>query len=157
MRRITAILLATLIIAGCDGTFRTRPFFSDVCNKDVTGYTGTASLYADAKLVVIPISEIRADTEWRFILEPRLLRSANSTEDFKDKQVTITGKRAEDAWINSAGPGGNQIQGTFNSATNNMLAACVNIPVNTPEGTEYYYEVNVVDVGTLDPRARVDR
>ncbi len=158
MQRITAILLTALIIAGCDGTFRTRTFNSAVCNKEVTGFTATAILYADSKLVVIPISNIRPDTEWRFILEPRLLGSADSTEDFKDKTVTITGKRSpDDDWINTAGPGGTAITGTFNSATNNMLTACVNIPANTPDDTQYYYVVDIVDVGELDPRARVRR
>ncbi len=158
MQRIIWILLATIIIGGCDGTFRTRTFVSSVCGGEVTGFTATAILYADSKLVVIPISEIRPNTEWRFILEPRLLRSSKSTEDFKDKVVTITGKRAEDAWINSAGTGaGGAITGTFNSATDHMLRACVNIPVNTAEDTEYQYMVAVDDIGDLDPRAKVKR
>ena len=155
MQRLTTVLLATLIMAGCDGTFHSRSFYSDACGKEVVGYTHTVVLYTDSKLAVIPISKIRPDTEWRFYLAPKLLRKADTGDRYEDNVVTITGKRAQDSWINTAGEGGGAITGTFQA--DRILTGCVNIPTNTPDGTEYYYIVEVDEIGVLDPRGRVKR
>lgn len=150
------ILVVAVIFAACDGTFRSRPFESTVCGGQVAGYTATIVAYADSSLIVIPLSKIHLNTEWRFVLVPKILGKSLSGEDYKDKIVTIKGKRPEDAWINTAGPSGGAITGTFETADDNMLTACVNIAPEPALGTAYYYVVEVEDVGTLDPRADIN-
>ena len=168
MRRILPILVITAFFAGCatDGKFHSRNFTSTVCGGPVSGYTVTFIAYGDAKLLVIPLSKIRVNTEWRFILKPLQLRKSVSTVDYKAQIVTITGKNAAADWINSAGPGagtgnwagtgaGGPISGTYNGATNNTLTACVKNLPNPAVGTAVYFNVDVGNVGRLDPRANV--
>ncbi len=168
MRRILLILVITVISAGCatDGRFHKKIFTSTICGGEVSGYSVTYVAYGDAKLLVIPLSKIRVNTEWRFILQPLQLRKSVSTVDYKAQTVTITGKNAADAWINTAGPGagtgiwvgtgaGGSITGTYDGAANHTLTACVKNLPNTAVGTAIHFNVDVVTVGRLDPRANV--
>jgi len=151
MPRIMTILLVSVIFAGCDGTFRSRGFQSTACNAQVEGYTATFIAYGDSKLVVIPLSDIRPDTEWRFILRPLSVGDVNP-DVYKNALVTIKGKRfpGDDDWI--------EVSGTYNGTANDKhtLRECVKPPVAT-DGTTYTFLVNVAGVGELDPRGRIKR
>jgi len=152
MPRLITVLLISVIFAGCDGTFRSRPFQSAACNARVEGYTATYVAYGDSKLVVIPLSKIHENTEWRFILRPLDIGNARSGIDFKNLMVTIKGKRSPgpDDWID--------VSGTYNgsAADKHTLVECVKPPVGLT-GTEYTYLVTVEEVGKLDPRGRISR
>jgi hypothetical protein len=154
MRKILAIISVSVLFSGCctNGSFCKGRIASAACGGDVDGYTHTAVAYGDGKLVVIPISQIIVDTEWRFILAPVTL--PGDPIDYRTAAVTITGKTGDDVWIDTAGPSNTPITGDF--ATDTILTACVKgLPVSVV-GTEYEFEVNVTGVGTLDPRGRVN-
>jgi len=156
MPRIIIILLAIALLAGCvNGRFNSKVIPSAACGSNVDGYTVTYIGYGDSKLVIIPLSKIRLDTEWRFILKPIQLGKSVSGDDYKDKIVKITGKRPADAWIDTAAAGGNQISGTYNGSVDHTLSACVKILPVPAVGTPVYFVVDVQDIGTLDPRADV--
>ncbi len=156
MPRTLITLLATALLAGCvNGRFHEKVIPSAACGGNVSGYSVTYIGYGDSKLVVIPLSKIRVDTEWRFILKPIQLGKSVSGDDYKDKIVRITGKRPLDAWLDTAAAGGNEISGTYNGAADHTLAACVKIVPVPAVGTPVYFVVEVQDIGTLDPRADV--
>jgi len=165
MRRILTILLVTALFVGCaDGKFRSKIIPSAACGGTVDGYTVTYIAYGDSKLVVIPLSIISDQTEWRFILRPLKIGKSGSVDDYKGKKVTITGMSPADpplppdhnSWIDTAGTApGNEISGTYNGAADHMLTACVKGLPDTTRGTTYKFVVDVQDVGTLDPRADV--
>ncbi len=138
-----------------DGAFCEGLFNSAACGGEVEGYTWTAVAYGDSKMLVVPLSHIKNNTEWRFILKPVNLSTDPPLADYDNATVTITGKTAADAWINTAGPGNTLITGNF--ATNNTLTACVKGLPNTDVGTDYSYIVDIVSVGRLDPRGRVEK
>lgn len=135
-----------------DGAFCKDDFNSVACGTPVSGYTHTAVVYGDSKMLVIPISQIKEDTEWRFILAPVTL--PGDPIDYRTAAVTITGKNVDDVWIDTAGPSNTPITGSF--ATDTMLTACVKGLPTSVVGTEYNFEVKVTGVGTLDPRGRVN-
>lgn len=154
------ILLVAALFAGCstDGKFRKKTFNSTVCGGTVSGYSVTYVAYGDAKLLVIPLTKIRNDTEWRFILKPLKLRKSVSGNDYGGSKVTITGKATpgNNDWINTAGTGpGDEISGTYNGAADHTLRACVKIMPAPALHESFYFAVDVEDVGTLDPRADV--
>lgn len=161
MRRVLITLVVTTLFTGCciftrDGGFCKKGIFSPACAGDSTGYTRTVVAYGDSALVVVPLSNIRNKTEWRFILAPdNIRRSEKGKGYYNDKKVTITGKvdllnPGHNDWINTAGPGATEISGTFKD--DKVLTACVK-PPNPMSGNKYYYDVKVEDVGILDPRA----
>jgi len=134
-----------------DGNYCTKNFHSVACNTQVDGYTHTAVVYGDSTMTVIPISKIKENTEWRFILAP--VTHPSDPNNYETAAVTITGKNANDLWIDTAGPSGTLITGDF--ATDKILTACVKGLPNSAVGAEYFFEVNVAGVGTLDPRGHV--
>lgn len=158
MRNVLTILVVSMLFAGCctfrpDGGFCKKGFASGACGGPVTGYTGTVVAYGESSMVVVPISHIRENTEWRFILRP-----IGNSATLENATVTITGKvppaPGDNAWINTAGPGATIISGSYNGAANHMLTACVKPPV--PDEASYYYIVDIDGVGVLDPRADID-
>lgn len=157
MRRILAIVLVTALFSGCvNGRFQEKPILSDACEGTVEGFTITYIAYGDSKLVVIPVSQIRNQTEWRFVLKPLTVGKSDSGNDYKDSLVTITGKRAEDVWLDTAAPGSVLVSGTYNNATDHMLTACVNILPTPQTNDHFFFIVDVQDIGTLDPRADIN-
>ena len=157
MRKALALIAVLVFISGCctDGNFCKNSIHSAACAGPVDGYTLTAVAYGDSKLLVVPLSDIRNDTEWRFILKPLKRRTDPAGSDYDNATVTISGKGASDAWINTAGPGNSPISGTL--ASDGMLTACVKNLPDTTIGSEYSYIVHVDTVGTLDPRGRVEK
>jgi hypothetical protein len=148
------MLVVTVISAGCatDGRFRSVSITGGPCG-DVSGYTVTGIAYADSKLVVVPVSRIRADTEWRFYLRP--VTNPNDPDNYRDATVTIKGKfpatnppPERNDWIDVAG----SWSGT--NTPGHYLVECV--PETVTEGEEFEFLVDVEFVGELDPRAKVD-
>ena len=142
MLKIIWILLATMLLAACDGKFIKR----SVTNRcDTTGWTLTAVHYGDSRIVVIPISEIVKDAEFRFELLPA--SKTTDSKDYKDVEVKIRGKRSpDDDWFE-------EISAKATDGVGALWTCIDGASLNT--GDDAYYEVEVVGVGTLDPRAKI--
>lgn len=152
MHKILMTLSVAIIVAGCatDGRFRSVSIVGGPCG-DVSGYTVTGIAYADSKLIVVPVSRIRADSEWRFYLRP--VTNPTDPENYRDALVKIKGKFPavnpppdRNDWID--------VEGTWNGTPSRYLVECV--PDDLDEGEEFEFLVNVEFIGQLDPRARVD-
>lgn len=151
MKRTTLLIIATVALAGCasDGSFRSGTFFSEVCDppRVVQGFTLTAIHYGDSRLIVIPISKIKVNSEFRFILVPKR-RSDTDEVVFSEQTVSISSDDDDDA--GETEPGWLEVEGT--ASDDGTLALCV------PESVarnRYKYDVVVTEVGQLDPRADV--
>ena len=150
MKRIFLVLSCSFLFTACasDGGFRPKPQPGGPCGP-VSGYTLTAIAYGDSSLVVVPISEIRPDTEWRFKLVP--ITKAGDPVDYRNANVKILGKPST-----SMPPGPNDwidVSGQKSTSSDGVLIQCV--PATLPIGNTYEYLVEVEFVGTLDPRANV--
>ncbi len=170
MRRITSALVITFLFAGCvDGKFHKRDITTGPCAPAV-GYTYTGIAYGDSKLVVIPLSTIKANTEWRFYLLP--IDSLGGKTVYGDSTITIdekavglasldrsgaltpyvlpTPRPVDDDWLAASG--------TYNTAnvdgTKRYLVACV--PADVQIDQEWRYLVEIDNVGEVDPRGHVN-
>lgn len=158
MKKLIFLILILPLVAACDGMARKKSFTSDTCvdgggdPAEMKGYTRTAIAYGDSYLVVIPISEVRPETEFRFHLAPK--RFDNENIDYESATVSITsddddGDTPAD-WLD--------VEGTF--SVNGTLVACV--PDIAPDQT-YKYKVTISTTnggtttvhGFLDPRADI--
>jgi hypothetical protein len=157
MRRIIAVLVPAILFAGCavDGEFKKRKITGGPCG-DVSGYTYTGIAYGDSTIAIIPISKIRANTEWRFFLLP--IKKQSDLTDWKGVDVKVKGKVASGSqtadyndWIN--------VSGNFNASKSlnrkGYIVDCV--PKTVLEGEIYNYEVAVRGIGKIDPRGRVEK
>jgi len=146
MQRIVLILLAAVLFTACsNGRPKKASFQSTVCNRPVLGFTMTAIHYGDSRVIVLPVSKVRANTEFRVRLVPKH-RSKTDQIDYNTIDVAVTGKSAQSSWINGSGD--------FNSSSHGMIVVgCV--PQAATVGTSYEYKVEVPGVGIIDPRAGV--
>ena len=172
MRTTIGVLLVALLVAGCaDGTFRSRTIVDGPCG-DVDGYTYTLVTYGSGTISVIPISRIRANTEWRFYLFP--VDKLGGAAAYGDKDVTIDGKASGSPVLTSGAatlsgytiptpPATDDwlfVEGDFNSdasgsGSKRYLVVCVDPDVEIDQ--EWHYSVTIDDVGEVDPRGRVER
>jgi hypothetical protein len=142
MLKIITILFMAGLFAGCaDGKF-IKIDEPNTCST--TGWTLTAIHYGDSRIVVIPISEVVKDAEFRFILLPADERT--DSIDYKDVTVKVVGKPPHDVWFEEK-------EGKA-SAGDGTIRVCMDGP-SLAEGDEIYYIVEVENVGKLDPRAKV--
>jgi hypothetical protein len=157
MKRITGALVIAFLFAGCaDGKFHKRNITTGPCGP-VVGYTYTAIAYGDGKLVVIPVSDIRANTEWRFYLFP--LDNLGGKTPSNNVHIKIKGQNPA---VPPVASGGNNIwidiDGSYNTATKDgslrFLVDCT--PASLVSGDEHKFEVTIDGIGTLDPRGHVD-
>jgi hypothetical protein len=157
MKRILILVCVVPLFAACDGRFIKDEFLSSECRDggirlELEGYTVTAIAYGDSHLVVIPVSEIHANSEFRFRLVPK---KNKDTDEFswEDAWVEITSDDddtdVEPNWLD--------VSGSY-SDNDGWLVACV------PEiaaGRTIKYKVSVKrtaagqELGMLDPRADV--
>jgi len=141
-RKTTTVVAFALLLAGCaDGKF-IKINEPNTCST--TGWTLTAIHYGDSRIVVIPVSEIVKDTEFRFILMPAT--ETTDTIDYSNVTVTVKGKPPHDAWFEETTGEASSGDGT--------IRVCVDGPSLAP-GDEIAYVVEVDGVGVLDPRATV--
>ena len=146
MQRIVLILLAAMLITACsNGQPKKSSFQSTACNRPVLGYTRTAIHYGDSRIIVLPVSKVRANTEFRIHLVPKR-RSKTDQVDYDTIIVTVTGKSAQSSWISGSGD--------YRTANSGMIVVgCV--PQGAAVGTTYEFKVEVPGVGIIDPRAGV--
>jgi hypothetical protein len=158
MRRTIGTLMIAFLFAGCaDGKFHKKNITTGPC-APASGYTHTVIAYGDGKMVVIPISEIREDSEWRFYLMP--LNDLGGRTLATNVDIEIKGQDPADppvasgalnTWID--------VTGSYDTATvagrSRYLVQCT--PDVMVDGDEHKFEVIIDGVGTLDPRGRVRR
>lgn len=157
MKRILTVLLASTLFTGCciftgNGGFCKDSISSTVCGGTVDGYTATIVAYGDSELVVVPISHIRPNTEWRFRLQPIIRR--DDYNDYNAMTVDIKGKAPESGqepdhndWIS--------IGGSYDTSDERTRTITLCTPSDLPPESTYKYEVEVEETGKLDPRATV--
>ena len=160
MRITTLILLGVALTAGCatDGRFSAkREFDSSRANLDECddiggtavklhyGFTGNSST-ASNRIRITGLVHVQAGEIFAIELNPKNNRSINSKVDFEDSLVTITGKDMPSAWL-SAGPAS-----YTDTAPDHQLVICV--PKDQEPGA-YYYNIEIQNAGSLDPRADV--
>lgn len=170
MRMMISVLVFSVLLAGCvNGKFHKESITGGPCGT-VNGYTYTLVTYGNGTIAVIPLSKIKAKTEWRFYLYP-LDKQGGSTA-YGDSTVTIDGKAAgddvlrtgatslapyvlptpplNDNWLSATG--------TFNTATGTgskrYITACVDPGVEVDQ--EWQFLVTIDDVGQVDPRGKVE-
>ncbi len=143
-----------------DGNYCKKTFHSDACNTQVNGYTHTAIAYGEGKLVVVPISTIRANTEWRFYLVPTELGGAMPSADTsidiigQDPAVPPVASGGNNQWINTAGDYATAERTRVFTRKLRYIAQCT--PEDLVEGDYHKFEITVDGIGMLDPRAHVE-
>ncbi len=160
MQKRLIILLACAVLAGCrDGQFIRDAFTSSACSGSTfSGYTLTGLTYGDSQMVVLPVSTIRPESEFRIKLIPQT-RPTDPPVNYKDVVITID-STDDDAdtpadWLKATG--------SFNSATGGWLTMCVP-PAGGLTRSTYKFSVKMTDtaatpdedLGWLDPRADVE-
>ncbi len=147
MKKTVAILIGIALLSGCstDGKF-INPNTPNNCGS--TGYTLTTILYGDSYIVVIPLSEVVAGSEFRFALVSDL--GGRGARSFDSAIVKIRGKRnPEDDWFTEI----------FGTASDVTIFTCVDGSLTTTDTVEYDVEVGFAAEprprATLDPRAKV--
>ena len=171
MRMMISVLVFSVLLAGCvNGKFHKESITGGACAGTVNGYTHTLVAYGNGKIVVIPLSRIRANTEWRFYLYP--LDKQGGSAAYGDSMVTIDGKAAGDDVLRTGAtslapyvlptpPSDDdwlEASGTFNSATGTgskrYITVCVDADVEVDQ--EWQYLVTIDDVGQVDPHGKVE-
>lgn len=157
--KLLTLLVIFLSIAGCrDGQF-VRSSFVSACGGggiSLTGYTVTGIHYGDSRLIVLPVSKIKPESEFRFTLIPKAKKS-DPPVDYKDAFVTIT---SSDDDLDTP-PNWLDVSGSL-TVDGRTLVTCVPKEAGL-KNTEYKFDVTVSWPGTdpgdtlgfLDPRVRV--
>ncbi|MEJ2274936.1 MAG: hypothetical protein P8Y01_10250 [Woeseiaceae bacterium] len=156
MKKLLILVCTVPLLAACDGRFIKDEFLSSECLEagerlTLEGYTITAIHYGDSRMIVLPISKIHANSEFRFKLIPDKKKSDEF--NWEDAWVEISSDD-DDAdtppnWLDAEGS---------HAANDGWLVACV--PDIAP-GRKIKYKVSVskaegeAALGLLDPRAVV--
>lgn len=143
MKNTLLVGFAAIVISGC----ASQKAFTTTCGG-TSGFSATHIKYGDSQIVVKPKSNVRANREFHFKLQPQIKR--DDPVDYRDALVTVAGKDAASSWIS-----GSATYNTAPGAGHTFFAGCV--PGGASEGDTYHYDVTVQDVGKLDPRAEVVR
>jgi len=149
MKNLLIALFLAMLVSSCssDGKFRKGIFTSTACSgQQSSGFTMTAIHYGDSRLIVIPISAIEPNSEFRFLLVPKKRRDSD-IHNFEKMDVAISSNDddgdAEPNWL--------QVNGNYDD-DGPMLTLCVPATLSK---SQYKYDVVVENVGQLDPRADV--
>jgi len=162
MTKVIILMSTVLVITACsyDGKFRKGTFTSTACgNTEMEGYTMTAVRYGDSGIIVLPLSDLRPNTEFRILLSPKIRDT--DEEDYHAVRVTVTGKQLKSTDRVSTWIGGSSTFNDANKAGNKNLkkgsfvVGCV--PSRSNYDDVFRYAVVVGNVGTIDPRAKVVR
>lgn len=144
MIRTITLLLGVFLFAGCanEGRFIT----SSVPNScGSTGHTFVFIKYGDSHIAAKAVIKVRPGKE----LQYRLVPDRGHANNYEEALVTITSKSPpnppDGTWVQAAGS---------YDASAGVLKVCV---PEDPEADEYYYAIDVANVGELDPMAEVER
>jgi len=143
MNRIITTLLGVFLFAGCasEGKFISSKL-PNSCNSK--GHTFVLIKYGDSHILAKAVIKVRPGKE----LQYRLIPDRGHANNYEDALVTITSKSppnpADGTWVQDVGS---------YSSSGGVMKVCV--PAS-PTATEYYYKIDVANVGELDPRADVE-
>jgi len=145
MKRAIAILIGSVLMVGCvNGKFVSKSA-PNQCGGH--GWTHTIVHYGDSRVIVIPLSKVKAGQEMRFFLVPQL--KGRGATDFQNATVKIVGKPPADAWFTEE----------TGKASDVFLSKCVDGSLGLNDTFEYKVEVydaaGTVLKAMLDPRAVV--
>lgn len=144
--RVFALALIAILISGCEAG-RYIQTASNNCGG--MGYSVAIVTYGDSVIDVPAVINLRPGSEFRVKLVTR--RPDFPPTPTRDLQVTVEGNTVKDpdsAWITSRTT-------TYNTSQPGGFMPYLCVPMNQP-ADDYYYLVTVENVGTLDPRARVN-
>lgn len=154
MNKKLLLLCALPLFGACDGKFIKRDFVSSECfdgsaPRSLVGYTATGIAYGDSYMVVIPISKVRPNSEFRFRLKPQ--KRKTDLIDWEDATVVITSEDDN----GDTPPNWLDVSGTYRD-NNGWLVTCV---PNIETERQVKYKVSVTkdgnELGMLDPRADI--
>jgi hypothetical protein len=147
------MLLTTLLISACaiEGRFSKSGTFPTLGECDDKGGTFVILKYSNNEIRTEARARLQAGEIFEIRLDPRndqwnrpTVPGGSTPIDYRDFDVTISGKDAASSWL-KAGPD------SWRSAKDNKLVICV------PPGTDgtFYYNIEIDETGSLDPRADV--
>jgi hypothetical protein len=142
MNRTIVVLLATILLSGCAGLTTSSHCEGGPHSRAVKIH------YGDSELTVTPkVANVYRKGDFVLKLQPRKRNNDPAGVNYNAVNVTVVGKTDDDkTWIPS------QTE-SYDSAANHEIVYCV------PSGQApkvYEYEITVVEVGKLDPRAKVN-
>ena len=147
MNKLATATLLAVSVAGCTPAGKLVNIDTpNECGAGGTGFSRTPVMYGDSLLSVLGYTEIGKGSEWRLMLKPR----QGDDPKYVNARVTIKAAPGGPAWL--------EARGEFDPrkpAKENFLRICV--PDSVERNDEYKYEVEVENVGVLDPRAKVIR
>ena len=150
MKKVILLVAIAVMLSACvNGKPRNKVFSSTLCGN-VAGYTISYVIYGEGKMVMIPLSKVRAESVFVVKLRP--------LDEFEDAEVTVTGSSSDtdaQAWL--AGQSGSYA-GLPRAGFYPPGALEVGCVPAAPHGTTYKFEVKVTKgnvTNILDPRATI--
>ena len=147
IKKLLLFITTATMLAACPGGKPTlKPITSPLCGA-VSGFTVSYFAYGEGKMVIVPVSEVRAGTVFVVCLDP--------LDGFDDADVTVSSGTIDDPdWIGATGQYDSLPRGIY-PKKGALEVGCV---PDVPEGTSYKFKIEVVKgevTNTLDPRADV--
>lgn len=115
------------------------------CGSDFSGHYETKLYYETDDIRMKWKTKVAKKSEFWIKLRP--------SSGFKDKLVTINGVEGELPGGAFTSPDWLDTSGRWNTQPERKFVLCV---PDVPIGTEYKFDVHIEDIGTLDPRVRVN-
>ncbi len=148
MKKLFLLISIAVVLSACvNGKPQRKVFASTLCGN-VAGYTISYVAYGEGKMLMIPLSKVRAENVFVVKLRP--------LDGFEDADVTITGTSANAVtWMTGETGSYDSLPAARFYPRGALEVGCV--PAD-PENTNYKFEVKVEkgDVkNILDPRATV--
>jgi hypothetical protein len=155
------MLLATILISACategqfsaSRTFKSSPDSLGQCDDE--GGTFVKLFYGNRRIRTAGVAHLQAGELFVIQLKPENDANNRKDIDFDALDVTISGKLCapgqkppESDCFLTAGP-----KSFDDTAPDNELVMCVH--PDQPIG-DYYYNIDIEDTGSLDPRAKVN-
>ena len=140
------IAIATMLAACPGGKPKLKHFTSPLCGE-VRGFTVSYFAYGEGKMVIVPVSEVRAGYVFVIGLKP--------LDGFDDAVVTVSGTSGNAGWIDATGYYDGLPRDKY-PKKGALEVGCV--PADAPLKTSYKFKIEVVKgevTNTLDPRADV--
>ncbi len=153
MQRIIAMLLAAILLSGCDThgnysksrTFDSSRSGSDKC--DDQGGTHVNLIYDNHQIRTVAVARLRAGEIFSIRLKPKNdPEKDRKNVNYETQTVKISAKGGGPAWLSASG--------TYDTTPEPYHDLVICVPPGTANGA-YYYKIEITGAGTLDPRADV--
>ena len=153
MQKITLMLLAIILISGCAGSFQRSAKFDssraslDEC--DDKGGTHINLYYGNNRIKTAGSADLARGEIFAIRLKPENTPNNRPGISYDDVDVTISGKGSA-TWLTAGPESYNDLPGPHHE-----LIICV--PPGTPISDDYFYNIEIVSTGNIDPRAKVKK